>query len=209
MANPFVPNVPNVPGVPALNRVGQVASAGLLLASDVAGIIGLFADPEWGVFDADGQPVIVGDAVLGVDFTNESKVPDYAIESGGFASYNKVATPFDVYVEIAKGGTSDDRQQFLLTAQAVLSTLTLYQVFTPEIAYPSVNLVRYSYRRQVNHGAYMIVLELYLKQIRPAPTPEFSTSNTKTPAGSPQQNDGTVEATATPTTDKLVNTVVF
>src|SRR5579875_727912 len=97
---PQYPDVPQAPGVPpVLRQVGQVANAVTLLtadASEVLQALGVLPGPQWGIFDQTGQPVIVGDSVVGVDYRKEYRAADYPVEGGSFANYNKVELPFDI-----------------------------------------------------------------------------------------------------------------
>lgn len=208
------PNVPVAPGVPPVLRAAEtVADNAILLAADAAILAHAFQGPQWGIFDQANRPVITGDTVLGVDFRKEWRVSDYPIEEGGFASYNKVRTPFDIRVRFAYSGKGSilsaitsggvlgqiaagrnpslaNRTAFLQSLDAAAGSLSLFNVVTPEFTYAGCNIVHYDYRREARHGATMLIVDVWLNEIRVAPSPQFS--NTKQPSGADPVNGGTV-----------------
>ena len=104
IAVPSFPDVPHAPGVPpVLRQIGAVVNNVALLVADAVVIARMFAGPQWGIFRA-GQPVIIGDSVIGVDYRREWRVSDHSLEKGAFASYDKVAVPYDVRVTFAFSG---------------------------------------------------------------------------------------------------------
>ena len=110
---PF-PDVPKFPGVPALPRSPKFPP---LVRSGLGLVQGMLwrvfqVQTRWGIFDSAGKPLgdpakftgLVGNALdaagLGstlstnsVDYSKETKVSDFPIEQGSFASYNKVEQP--------------------------------------------------------------------------------------------------------------------
>lgn len=209
MALPFIvvpefPNVPRVPGVPQVLRSATAAvNTVSLLVSDALSLFGLGAAGQWGIFDSDGNLVIEPDSVVSFEFKNDSQDSDYPVEEGAFASYNKVATPFDVRVSMTKGGSAADRQSFLETAHAISQSLDLYDVVTPEMTYPSVNIDHIDYRRTQKNGAGLITIDFWLLEIRVTGTTQFT--QTKQPSGQDQVNGGTVQPQAPPTTSRAAN----
>lgn len=186
--------VPDVPGVPPLNRFNQtVVAPATILFADAAHVLSLFQGPQWGIFDQLGGAVIVGDSVKAFRFSNEFRVSDFPVEQGGFASYNKVATPFDAQITFTKGGTVGERADFLSSVASALRSLYLFQVLTPEVAFQNVNIVHFDYDRTARRGATLLTVDVWVKEVRLAPVPQFS--NTQAPDGAAQINDGTVQAT--------------
>jgi hypothetical protein len=186
----------------------------LLARADAVIIARKFSGPEWGIFDKNLQPILTGNAVVGVDYRNGFRVPDYPVEGGGFASFNKVKQPRDVRVSIAIDGStalgqyltgqqaflgSATRQIVLQTIEEKLASLDTFNVVTPEFTYMSMNLVHVDYRRQSRGAVSMIVVDLWLQEVRLAPTPTYS-NNTHDPAGADPVNGGAVQpSTATGT----------
>ena len=190
------PLVPNAPGVPALIRNAvKIADAATLgqfgLSNALDNLIG--ADPvQWGVFSAGGQAVAVSDSVVSFDYRNGSRLSDYPVERGAFASYNKVANPFDVKVRMSCGGSEEQRAAFVKALDSAASSLDLYTVWTPEKRYESVNIESVDYRRESSAGAHFIAADLYLREIRQTAAAAFSAP--KTAAAADVKSQGQVQA---------------
>ena len=200
---PF-PYVPNFPGVPALPRmVGIIiptvvaASLGILQSM----LIGAYQSPQqWGIYDAIGKPLtgsvglsLVSDttvSTISVDYAKETRVSDFPVERGGFASYNKVEMPGIPCVPLCLSGSPSDRTAFLNAIDAACKTTKLYSVVTPEVVYIGHTLERYNYRRARDKGATLLTVEIFLKEIRQVGA-QYSTSPVKNPK----------DTGATPTTD--------
>lgn len=221
--SPF-PNVPKLPGVPQIARSAQFpASIPPALGTAVAAarlLRAFFAKPKWGVFknpvplsapDANGiQTATIRDKLIAVvtpdnirEFgsRNEYSVSDYPVQSGGFTSYNKVASPFELTVRMTKGGTETARKNFLEQIEAIVGTTDLYQIITPEKVYPNCNVVGYELTRRGAEGAYFLSeVDLYFREIRQT-TAQYtntatSTQNAKNPSAVGSSNVGTVQAAA-------------
>jgi hypothetical protein len=216
---PAFPNVPQAPGVPPMVRVGQVIGAATLLVSDAASLIKAFQGPQWGIFDQLGNPVIIGDSVVAVDYRREYRVSDYPVEQGGFASYDKVQMPFDVRVTFAVSGQGSllssllsggalgalisgsdpdvaNRTAFLTAMETAAAALYLFTVVTPEASYKSCNIVHYDYRREAKKGAALITVEVWLIEVRVTATAQFTQTQTQSPASADPQSGGTVQPAA-------------
>lgn len=186
------PNVPNVPGVPALPRGSGAILAGIeLLVADALSAFA-FGAPQWGVF-LNGDLVIQADSVVTFDFKQEFQISDYPVEEGAFQTYNKVQLPFDVRVRMATGGSAAARQAFINSVAAVVASLDLYDVVTPEVVYTSVNFGHQSYDRKASNVG-LLSIDLWGEQVRVTATAAFS--NTQQPSGAGQVNDGTVQPLA-------------
>lgn len=150
-------------------------------------------------------PVITPDSVLSMEYKGEQRIADYPIEAGGFASFNKVAMPFDLRMVLTCGGknylqsalqtvtqTVDsyinsilgtaygqpmNRDDFLTQLEIMLHAIDLYDVVTPDKTYSSVNLVHYSYSKKNDNGAVMIIAELWFQEIRQSVAAIYSTSS--------------------------------
>lgn len=121
---------------------------------------------QWTIHDKSGQTVLAFDVFLACDYRNESRVPSQPVEEGGFASYNKVASPATVSVKLAKSGKPDTLGNFLAAVKELESSLELYSVVTPERTLTSMNVVAVRYNRQVSEGVDRVVVELGLQEIR-------------------------------------------
>lgn len=178
MADPQYPDVPVAPGVPPVLRRGvQEAGAALpaALTKDAPGLDTNSA-ARWGIFSNKGALALKPDSITAMEYRREFRVADYPIEQGGFESYNKVATPYDIRVTMTKGGKLSERKDFLDQIDAIVATLDLFTIVTPERSYPNVNIVRADYRRNATQGATLLTVELQAIEIRTSASVQFSAS---------------------------------
>jgi hypothetical protein len=187
---PDVQVVAGIPPIPINPNALALALPILAVTDSLAGVPSLLN--QWGIYDGYGNPVIIGDAVISVDFRGETDVPDYPVENGGFASYNKFVRPKDIRVSIATGGSTIPTATLFSIIDAAVSSTDLYSVVTPDATYPSVNLDHYDYRRTAQNGAQMVTIDVWATEIRVTGTGQFS-SNTQTPAGASPVSSGTVQ----------------
>jgi hypothetical protein len=131
---------------------------------------------KWGIFDTGGQPVIVGQSVLGIEYGKEYRISDYPVEDGAFQSYSKVETPFDARITFTQGGTDADRTAFLTSVADAVDSTTLYSIHTPEVNYDSANLTHYTYRREQKNGATLLTVEVMARQVRVTATATYTSS---------------------------------
>ena len=180
-------------GVPPLLPSGYVSFSFLPPPIADADVFGAGPTPrgQWGLFDGDGNPVVVIDSVVSFEFLNEFRVSDYPQEQGGFQSYNKVATPFDVRLALARGGTDSDRTEFILGLDKALNSLDLYDVVTPEFTYPNVSVVRVNVHRVAHRGVTLLVAETWVREIRE--NASAALSNSLQPSGADPVNGGLVQ----------------
>jgi hypothetical protein len=217
------PNVPNLPGVPDLLRDPSA------LISVVAGVVGLTQASErlfgtektvWGLFDKTGALVVQATSILSVDYQNSSRVSDYTVEQGAFASYNKVANPFDVRVRMVCDGTTPmsfssllnpldvlshkaTRTSFIDALDAAANSLDLYTVVTPEKTFTNVNLESWDFRRETTNGASIVIADLRLVEVRETASAAFSLS-VSTSAADPQPQGQVQAAPVTPAQDASI-----
>src|SRR5581483_7682742 len=102
----------NIPGLPNLlpSAAALFSIPALLTADSLVGYGSV--RPQWGVFQG-GQEVIHFDTFLSIDFRRGWAIADYPVENGAFASYDKVALPYDVRVRFAAGGNESNRAALL------------------------------------------------------------------------------------------------
>jgi hypothetical protein len=214
---PTYPNVPMAPGIPLVPRQPG-SSSGLasivLLASDAAAVVSLFAGPQWGLFTQDGTPAfsaipgvggiaggIVASAIRLVggggqsigseEFRLDHKIATAPQEQGAFLSYNKVSTPFAGRVTYVLSGVATLRGAFLASVKAMQASLTLLSLVMPEYTYPSCTVVHHDLKRSARDGVSMFSVDIWVEEVRITGTAAFS--NTQTPAGAAQTNGGTVQ----------------
>lgn len=193
---PF-PNVPQVPGVPAILRETTIPSLGELANLGLGAIAALiFGIPRWGLYDQDGQQVLLFETFLGIRFRNGSRISSFPVEQGSFSSFNKVDTPFDAMLRFALSGDTVSRGTLLNTLEALKGSVDLFSVVTPEIVYPSANVVAYSYERNSRSGPSQLIVYLYVEEVREKAQAVFS--NTAEPDGAGEQNNGQVQTFPVP-----------
>lgn len=132
-----------------------------------------------------------------VEAGRETRVSDFPVEAGQFASYNKVQLPGETSVVLVLGGSQADRSAFLNQIDVAIQTLTQYFVVTPEAVYGPATVERYNLIRRAERGATLIAVELSMKEIREV-SAAFSTVQTpinqpQNPAATPQTNSGLVQ----------------
>lgn len=177
---------------PLLGQIANVTNKISLVTSDALGILNLFAGPQWGVFNLNGNIALEPDSIISLDFKREWSIPNYPVEQGGFETYNKVTTPSDTNIRMTKGGTDEDRYNFLYQVQYAAASLHLYNVVMPEgPLIQNVNIIRYDYRRTSTNGVGLLSVDIAFREIRVTATTAFS--NTAAPSGANPVNDGSVQ----------------
>lgn len=183
---PF-PNVPQVSGVPALPRIAGASGQAQAALGILQGALWKAASgqKQWGIFDSKGKPLgssgalsavaTIAKSVLGfgstqstvaVDYLKESRVSDFPIEKGGFASYNKVEMPAAPIVTLCFSGSETEAGAFLTAIDAACKSTDLFSVVTPEAKYIDHAIERYNYQRRHDKGASILVVEIMLKEVR-------------------------------------------
>ena len=221
---PF-PDVPKLPGVPALPRSPNfppAARAGLGLLQGMLWRI-FQVQTRWGIFDSNGNALgdpakfsgLIGKALAAagqgstlstgaVDYSKETRVSDFPLERGSFASYNKVETPASPVVTLCFTGSENDRRTFLEAIDTACKSTDIYSVVTPEVTYINYSVERYNYQRRSNKGATLLIVEITLKEIRQV-SASYSQSNKgqvdqpKDASATPQADNGKVQAQTPPT----------
>jgi hypothetical protein len=231
------------PGVPPLSAAKQapfLAGAGIIRAG-TALLSQFFGTPQWGIFNAKtGATVAAFDSVLSVEYRHETDVMDYRVEQGAFQSYNKVQLPWDAKIRfVTAGGTGilgsgiggasgffgiapqgvSNREAVLNALEAALLSLDIYQVITPEVTYPSANIVDYSYERSASGGVNLLVVDVRVRQIIATATAQTAAliNNPQNPAADPANSNGSTAAQSvapaktptptTPTTPRYTGTI--
>lgn len=199
------PNVPNVPGVPPLPRSPLVPpdAPPILLSGDD------FLTPpgnpvaQWGIY-YQGEPVVLADNVLEMEYKQDWTIADYQMEEGAFESYDKVSNPFRIQLAFSRGGSVGARQNFINSISSIAGDLNQYDVYTPEVNYTNCNIEHYDYRRQATNGMGLITVYVTLVQVRVTVQPVFS--NVKNVGSNAQFNDGVAQPSTI--TDTNTETVV-
>lgn len=198
---PSFPNIPPFPGVPPLARSANAAIANVVTGLNqvkalVQRVLGISPEIQWGIFTGEGAPAITGRSVLSFEYAKDQRISDFPIEKGEFRSYNKVDTPADCKIAFVTGDTENSRSDFLLRIEPQLKTLDLFTVVTPDKSYINMNIVHYDYRRTAGQGAKLMVIDVWLREVREAPAADFT--STKEATGESTQDNGPVQTTPVP-----------
>lgn len=191
------PNVPIAQGVPAVLRSltepadnstePALSSSGDEVNADTA--------RQWGLFTQDGEFAAPADNVIMFENQLEARISDYPVEQGGFGSYNKVIMPYDIRMVMSRGGSAEDRQEFIKAVNDAWQSTELFNVITPECVYLDVNVVMVRRTAAADRGATLLALEIGLRKVRQ--TAKLTFTNTKDAASSGQVKNGSVQAQPT------------
>lgn len=151
----------------------------------------------WGVFNSAGIRVVTPDSILNFDQHNEFQIPDFMVQNGGFASYNKITLPYEISLRFSKGGSLSDRTAFLNQLNAIIGDTNLYTVVTPEQTYAGVNFIRREVMRRGKGAAFFLdEVDVFFRQIAQIQaqynTVDQTTANAQNPAAQPATNLGNV-----------------
>lgn len=185
--------------VPGLNTL--LANVPAIQASQGGPSEDQSSDPSqpWGIFDSSNTPVVVADSVVKFEWVKDYKISDYPVEQGKFKSYNKVETPFEARVVLAKAGKLSDVTDFLTALQNAAAGTDLYSVSTPQFVYDSVNIDHLDYSQEATKGAYLLQVAVWMRQIREtAASTTQGADTTQSPSGADPVSGGTVQG-QTPT----------
>lgn len=191
------PNVPLMAGVPPLLRsagASGVVSVVLAIALDRL-IRRLSAGQKWGLYNSKGQ-LFEADSIVEVGYQQESRISDFPVIDGSFASYNKVRLPYMPTLRISKGGSIQARQAFLDAIEAAANSLELFSIVTPERTYINVNIEMVGYSRRASESVSLLIVDVKLREIRqtqPAYTTVKPVTQPKQPAATSQVNSGQVQ----------------
>lgn len=191
------PDVPQAPGVPAVVRDGAdpVPPDNFDFApAEVPDTPPVYA--QWGILDANGNAVIEPDSFVSVAYRQNSRVANFPVEEGGFESYDKVQTPYDLRVRVTKGQSVEARSAFLAVLESLQQGLDVVSVVTPEVVLDAANLETFDYDRTAVNGVALLTVDLYFVQIRFTATAEYSQVNSpQAPSAEPEVSNGQVQAT--------------
>lgn len=197
---PEFPSVANLPGVPQLARslLGQALTPptlGFAANPDVLWHATQSA-PVWGVFDQDGNNVTNADSVYSFDWRQENRIPNFQIQQGQFATYNRVGLPFENAIKLIKGGPESDRAAFLQQIDAIIAqqNVSLYTIRTPEKSYFNVSAIHAELSRVSKDGAFWFEVELRFIEINSIAVTYSNGStplnNAQPPSAAPPTNQG-------------------
>jgi hypothetical protein len=149
--------------------------------------------PAWGIYTMGGvSPALSPTSVFQLDKRADRRISDYPQEQGAFASYNKVYVPFAGRVRMTLEGSLAQRTAFLNALDAICDDVNLYALVMPEKVYQSCNVTHYDFVRSARTGATLLVVDVWVEEVRNSPTATFT--NTFAPSGASSVNAGLVAA---------------
>ena len=222
--NPLYPNVTPGPGVPSIfSQVGNAQNEAVLVTSDALSIVKLFFPPQWGLFTDDGSPAFSafglgggplaaasstvlgavgagGISVVEVEYRKDHRISSAQQEQGSFLSYDKVEMPFDARISYAVSGAAllGTLSNFLAQALAYQQALTMFSFIMPEMTYPSCNIVHHDFKRTARSGATMVIVDIWVEEVRITGTSQFSNTTTQNPASANPSSGGSPQPTSVP-----------
>lgn len=215
-----MPNVPQLPGVPSLSSYGSLPSP-ILAVDTLTTLGGGLQQLQWGIYTQDGTPIIASSlaslfslgslasalnsvgtlltgqpildlfSIVDFEFKQDWSISTYPVENGGFQSYDKVQLPFDVRMRVAAGFAESNRTALINAVESIANTLDLFNVVTPEETYVNCNVTHYDYKRVSNNGVGIIVIDIWLTEVRVTSTVAFS--NTQQPGSAGITGTGSVQ----------------
>jgi len=215
-------NVPNLPGVPSIPRspnVNYAAQAAIgLIESQLISTI--FPRPVWGVFDGKKNKLVVeADTVLSIQYKNEARVTTAPTANGSFVAYNKIKTPYNAVVRMVKsdntasllsgissallGTSKQSKKDFLTALEAARDSTNLYKIVTPDATYENANIISLSYQRSASSGSDLLIVDVFLQEIRTA-TSVYSSSSKLPNATDPSAADVTGTGKAQTSSDSSI-----
>lgn len=169
---------------------------------------------QWGLYTQGSNPVPVldVDTVMELKFADSSKVSDFPVEKGSFASYNKVIAPYQPKIKVLVGSSKDGQTSSQTRMQALLEDLfsevrstNIYDLHLPETFYEGVTVEKYDYKRTSTKGRGMLEVDITLMQVLEV-TPQSTTVTLPAPAkpkAGAATNGGKAQPFVYTTADKL------
>lgn len=128
------------------------------------------AKNAWAIMDASGKIAIAFSSFISADMRNESQVVSAPVEEGGFASYNKTDTPFEISVSLGFQGMDGELQAALATLARLRESTELVSLVTPDSEYRSLTLKGFNYRRSREDGLGVLFVDLSFVEVRQVAT---------------------------------------
>jgi hypothetical protein len=183
------PDVPSYPGVPPIPRTsaGSPAINISLSTGQSVSTPSASQEPIWGIFSAvDNSPLFTPSegstlSTYSFDYSRQTTVATFPVESGSFVSYDKVWSPANPIVTLAFSGSEVDKWNLLANLDVACDTPTLWNVLTPDAEYDNYTIDRYSYRRMATAGASMLLIDVSLKEVLQV-TLSYSSVNNPSPS---------------------------
>ena len=200
MSNIPYPNVPPLPGVPALQRAAPYVGAALTLLGEFLPL-NIFGQDYAILATNTKSQLLVPDSFVDFEYKKEAKIPIYPMQGGAFQSYNKVVMPSDIKVTVTcSGNLTMSKQEFIQRITAMINSLVLVDISTPDEVYKNYNLIHVDYKRESTRGATMLIAQLWFQAVMIV-TP--ATNNTAAPSGASATSLGSLTPINSPSSKLL------
>lgn len=148
--------------------------------------------------DETGRSFVKFTSFISLDVRNEGKALSYPIELGSFANYNKVQSPLDIRVSLAIQGTETEFQDAILRLNKFQKEAEKLYVVTHGKIYENMTLESYSYTRKADRGAYLLIVDLDLVEVREVATQVTTTviSKPRNPTSASKKDEGQKNSSA-------------
>lgn len=166
---------------------------------------------QWAIYSSGtSDDAITPDSVGELDFRGESRVCNYPLERGAFASYNKVQTPYGLRLQLVCDGNLMSPDDFLRQLSYMLNSTETYDVSTPHGFYESLTVAQMDYKKTASNGASMVIADVMFEEVREVASATYTASgssptisDSRSPSAASQRNSGTA-TTALPTPAELL-----
>ena len=136
----------------------------------------------------EGEYALEPDSFVNFEYKVDHKIPNYPIQNGSFASYNKIALPYEIKIRVTKKGISNI-SSFINQILILLNSVQILAVVTPDRIYNSVNLIHFDYKKEAVNGATLLIADLTFEEVRVVVSPSVPTA---TPNGAGTISNGQV-----------------
>jgi hypothetical protein len=201
VVKPEFPNVPRAQGIPPMPRNNTPTflenQINVQLGALQAAIWDFISVKEqWSIVDSYGTVITTFDSFVEIEAVNPTTVSNFPVQSGSFASYNKVNLPKPITVVLVKGGSAQEMAKFITIINMVTNSTYLYTVITPTATYNNMNIELSGYRQTAEEGSHLIRAELRMIEVREvlAKYTQTELKNAKTPQSKPVENGGGQQA---------------
>jgi hypothetical protein len=153
-------------------------------------------EKSWTVLTEDGREAVEFQSFIDMDFANEALAPNYPVEAGSFANYNKVQSPADIRVSLALQGTDFEIEAALARLDTFSKEASKLIVVTSAAVYDSLTLTGVSYSRRAESGVTLLIVLLSFYEVRESRSQVTTTVITqpKNPTSATRVNEGRKQA---------------
>lgn len=121
-----------------------------------------------------------------------TQVSDYPVEPNGFAAYNKVHRPTQIYVQMIKTGSDLARFAWLAAIQQLEASqpTKLYTIISPEQVNIDYTLTAINYDKRPDRGSNILRLEMQFTEVPQIPSSTGTYTDTAEDSASPVRQLG-------------------